>query len=83
MQSWTPLPEYVRVKTSKTGVTVSIPIFPLLYDELLRLKRGDGYVFSEQARMYSENAGWSWRGFHGKCQLSVDSGSLRPQCRPG
>lgn len=53
---------FISVKTSKTGVTVSIPIFPLLYDELLRLKRGDAYVFPEQARMYLENPdGITWR----------------------
>ena len=58
---------FITVKTSKTGQTVSIPIFPMLQDELkaqakkVGAKR-DGYVFPEQARMYLENPdGITWR----------------------
>jgi integrase len=53
---------FITVKTAKTGQTVSIPIFPLLYDELQprsetdgRSGRNKGYVFPEQAKMYLEN----------------------------
>lgn len=47
---------FITVKTQKTGVTVSIPIFPLLFDELVaRPATADGFVFPEQAQMYREN----------------------------
>ena len=58
---------FITVKTSKTGQTVSIPIFPMLDAELQKLakKAGPkraGYVFPEQAKMYLENAdGITWR----------------------
>lgn len=57
---------FITVKTAKTGQTVSIPIFPLLYDELKlrseRRKPNDEFVFPEQARMYQKNAdGITWR----------------------
>ena len=54
---------FITVKTAKTGVTVAIPIFPMLYDELARLPRNTrGYVFPEAAAMYTENAdGITWR----------------------
>lgn len=47
---------FITVKTSKTGETVEIPVFPLLYSELLRwIGKSDAYVFPEQARMYLTN----------------------------
>jgi len=51
---------FITVKTAKTGQTVSIPIFPLLFDELAAMaeargEKSDGYVFPEQAKMYLEN----------------------------
>jgi len=50
---------FITIKTAKTGQTVSIPIFPLLYDELQaragRSTGNKGYVFPEQAKMYLEN----------------------------
>ena len=54
---------FITVKTAKTGQTVSIPIFPLLFDELVtRPNGGKGYVFPEQAAMYLENPdGITWR----------------------
>jgi len=58
---------FITVKTSKTGQTVSIPIFPMLQDELKAHAKDagakrDGYVFPEQARMYLENPdGITWR----------------------
>ena len=57
---------FISVKTAKTGQVVSIPIFPLLYDELAsRSKKrsaNDKYVFPEQAAMYQENPdGITWR----------------------
>jgi len=57
---------FITVKTSKTGQTVSIPIFPMLYDELAKRHSNsqcdEGYVFPEQARMYLENPdGITWR----------------------
>ncbi len=54
---------FITVKTAKTGVTVSIPIFPMLYDELAKrtIKPGK-YVFPDQAAMYLENPdGITWR----------------------
>jgi integrase len=58
--------QFITVKTAKTGQTVSIPIFPMLYDELKlaakNQKSNNGYVFPEQARMYQENPdGITWR----------------------
>jgi integrase len=57
---------FITVKTAKTGQTVSIPIFPMLYDELKlaarNQKSNDSFVFPEQARMYQENPdGITWR----------------------
>ena len=58
---------FITVKTSKTGQTVSIPIFPMLQDELKAIAKNagakrDGYVFPEQAKMYLENPdGITWR----------------------
>jgi integrase len=58
---------FITVKTSKTGQTVSIPIFPMLQDELKAQAKNagakrDGYVFPDQARMYLENPdGITWR----------------------
>ena len=53
---------FITVKTAKTGVTVSIPIFPMLYDELATLKPSEEYVFPQQAKMYAENPdGITWR----------------------
>ena len=47
---------FLTIKTAKTGATVAIPIFPMLYDELARTARGDSeFVFPRQARMYQEN----------------------------
>ena len=53
---------FVTVKTAKTGGTVSIPIFGLLRDELMkqaeRRKRDDdgtAFVFPKQAAMYEVN----------------------------
>lgn len=56
------LQRFITVKTNKTGVTVSIPIFPMLYDELALLQPSEGFVFPEQAKMYVENPdGITWR----------------------
>ncbi len=53
---------FLTVKTSKTGQTVRIPIFPLLYDELTALPRNGNHVFPEQAAMYRDNPdGITWR----------------------
>ncbi len=61
---------FITVKTAKTGVTVSIPIFPMLYEELVSRQRSRGtaedaseaYAFPDQARMYQENPdGITWR----------------------
>jgi integrase len=47
---------FITVKTAKTGATVAIPIFPMLYDELARTARGDSeFVFPRQALMYKGN----------------------------
>ena len=44
---------FIRVKTSKTGELVQIPIFPLLHDVLAKLQPNDTpYVFPEQATKY-------------------------------
>lgn len=55
---------FVTVKTAKTGVTVDIPIFPMLRDELTRRPRGEDedYVFPDHATMYRQNPdGITWR----------------------
>jgi integrase len=51
---------FITVKTSKTGQTVSIPIFPMLEDALRKRSTNagserEGYVFPEQAQMYLNN----------------------------
>lgn len=56
--------KFVTVKTNKTGVTVDIPIFPLLFDELngRDSEKTGPFVFPEQAQMYQENPdGITWR----------------------
>src|SRR5271154_5290995 len=58
--------QFITVKTAKTGQTVSIPIFPMLYDELKSAAKNqkirEGFVFPEQALMYQENPdGITWR----------------------
>jgi len=46
----------ITVKTSKTGETVQIPIFPMLEEVLRNTKQLDSeYVFPEQAAMYQQN----------------------------
>lgn len=54
---------FITVKTAKTGVTVAIPVFPMLFDELAVLpKAANGYVFPAAAAMYQENPdGITWR----------------------
>lgn len=60
---------FITVKTAKTGVTVDIPIFPMLYDELAAIRKAsaqdqpqDAYVFPKQAAMYRESPdGITWR----------------------
>ena len=46
---------FINVKTAKTGQTVTIPIFPMLYDVLSKQKKGGDYVFPEIARLYLAN----------------------------
>ncbi len=47
---------FITVKTNKTGQTVSIPVFPMLFDELTSLPRETaGYVFPRQAETYLRN----------------------------
>ncbi len=54
---------FLTVRTAKTGQTVSIPIFPLLADELTALRgTGGEYVFPEAAHIYRTNPqGITWR----------------------
>jgi integrase len=53
---------FITVKTAKTGVTVAIPIFPMLYDELIQRDQEGSDVFPEQAQMYRTNPdGITWR----------------------
>lgn len=63
--------QFINVKTSKTGQTVHIPVFPLLDTELQHQLRNrnrsknkdhDQYVFPDQAAMYKNNPdGITWR----------------------
>lgn len=47
---------FVKVKTSKTGELVQIPIFPLLQDVLEKREKSDSpFVFPEQEIMYQTN----------------------------
>lgn len=46
---------FISVKTSKTRQTVTIPILPLLLNELENRPHGGQYVFPEQAEMYRTN----------------------------
>jgi len=53
---------FITVKTAKTGVTVAIPIFPMLVEELAGLTKTNEFVFPEQAKMYQKNPdGITWR----------------------
>ena len=58
---------FITVKTSKTRQTVSIPIFPMLEEELKAQAKNagakrEGPVFPEQAAMYRKNpTGITWR----------------------
>ncbi|MEI6074449.1 MAG: site-specific integrase [Verrucomicrobiota bacterium] len=50
---------FITVKTSKTGQTVMIPIFPMLLDELKTLAeklkgKPDGFVFPDLAKTYTD-----------------------------
>jgi integrase len=75
---------FITVKTAKAGQMVSIPIFPLLLEELQKRSaniRKGGYVFPEQAAMYLKNPdGITWRV---KKVLAVALGGLGgPDGRP-
>jgi integrase len=49
---------FMTVKTSKTRVTIDIPIFPMLYEQLEKHRgRNKTYVFPEQAEQYERNPG--------------------------
>lgn len=53
---------FIRVKTAKTGQTVEIPMFPMLFDEIARHPQTDAHVFPAQATMYRTNPdGITWR----------------------
>lgn len=53
---------FITVKTAKTGQTISIPILPMLYEELSHRQPSGPYVFPEQAVMYKANPdGITWR----------------------
>ena len=53
---------FIRVKTAKTGQTVEIPMFPMLFDEIARLPKTAAHVFPAQAEMYKANPdGITWR----------------------
>lgn len=47
---------FITVKTAKTGVTVSIPIFPMLHDELRALSEEHEDQKSEVRGQKSEGA---------------------------
>ncbi len=48
---------FVSVRTSKTGESVDVPIFPLLFDELRKRPHGKpaDYLFPDAAAMYKAN----------------------------
>lgn len=46
---------FITVKTSKTGETVLIPIFPQLLEELRQRPRDGEYVFPKAAEIYQSN----------------------------
>ncbi len=56
---------FITVKTSKTGETVDIPVFPMLREELERARAatgGKGYCFPAAAQMFRNNPdGITWR----------------------
>jgi len=54
---------FITVKTSKTGETVQIPLFPMLLEEINNQPVSNSeYVFPEQAAMYQTNPdGITWR----------------------
>jgi integrase len=53
---------FVVVKTSKTGETAEIPIFPMLREELEKAERVGEYVWPDAAQMFMKNRyGITWR----------------------
>ena len=71
----------IRVKAFKTKEPIWIPIFPLLFDELLKRKdNGSEFVFPEQATMYEKNPdGITWRAKKILATaLRVDGGDRQP-----
>jgi integrase len=79
---------FITVKTSKTGETVDIPMFPVLRDVLIEQTSEDrlqksGFCFPEAAEMYQKNPdGITWRvkqvltaAFR---QLAIDEGKALP-----
>lgn len=53
----------LTVKTSKTGASIEIPIFPMLRDVLIAAGgKGKGFVFPDAAKMLKDNPdGLTWR----------------------
>jgi len=81
---------YVRVKTSKTGEGVEIPMFGILYDLLSTLAKGEGkspYVLPELVAMYQNNpSGVNWRlnsVFKNAGFMDAEELKLRQQQAPG
>jgi integrase len=53
---------FLTVKTSKTGETAEIPIFPMLREELEKADRSGEFVWPEAAEMFQKNRyGITWR----------------------
>ncbi|MEI6166535.1 MAG: tyrosine-type recombinase/integrase [bacterium] len=46
---------FITVRTNKTGSTVSIPIFPMLYDVLASQPQTSSYCFPDAAEIYEKN----------------------------
>jgi integrase len=69
---------FITVKTAKTGVTVSIPIFPMLYEELRALSEEHENQKSEVGGQTSE------RGFgHSRGRRHPEQAGRRPTLRQG
>lgn len=78
---------FITVKTAKTGQVVTIPVFPMLNDELQKQKgNGKEYVFPEQAAMYQANPdGITWRVkkiLAAAFRKDEDKGKLLPELPP-
>lgn len=74
--------EFVVVKSSKTGETAEIPLFPMLRAEIEKQPRSASeYVFKDQARMFETNRHGITRRAHQAFKAAGIDSQVEPQNR--